>query len=304
MQTEGLFETIQDYPDPDAERRYHALVGIDNIKNHLAKEASVILDPAAVQAWSKKHYGKDIALLETLKQRPSLFIFSGDVGAGKSALAESFADQIARQHNLSISLYKLSLSARGSGMVGEMTKLVTEAFKVIADEADKRANGRSGIVLLIDEADALAQSREGKQMHHEDKAGVNALIRGIDSLQSLATPVLVIMCTNRPDAIDPAIKRRSAYRFDFGRPTLQGCTTLLQNSLTDIGLKPEQISEIAQMCVEHEITGYGYTYSDLTHRLLPTILLEALPDTPISFELIVAAIKSVPPTEPFTEDAM
>lgn len=303
MQNDGLFETVREFPDPEAETIYHSLVGIDHNKTHLAKEASVILDPEAVEAWSNQHYNKEIALLKTLKQRPPLFIFSGDVGTGKSALAETFADQIARQHKLSVSLYKLSLSARGSGMVGEMTKLVTEAFKTITDEARKRTNGRSGIVLLIDEADALAQSREGQQMHHEDKAGVNALIRGIDSLQGLPTPVLVVMCTNRPGAIDPAVKRRSAFRFEFSRPTLSSCTTLLQTNLSDIGLSPEQIQEIAQMCVEHEVTGYGYTYSDITHRLLPTILLEAIPDKPISIELIVETIKSVTPTEPFAEEA-
>ena len=45
----------------------------------------------------------------------------------------------------------------------------------------------------------MAQSRELGQMHHEDRAGVNALIRGVDYL---------VMCTNRLEALDHAVPIR------------------------------------------------------------------------------------------------
>jgi ATPase family associated with various cellular activities (AAA) len=102
-----------------------------------------------------------------------------------------------------VTLYALSLNARGTGAVGEMTSLMSAAFSGVKLAA-KRAAGRggkhnSGITLLIDEADVLAQSRELGQMHHEDRAGVNALIRGVDDL---------VMCTNRLEALDPAVPIR------------------------------------------------------------------------------------------------
>ena len=56
---------------------------------------------------------------------------------------------------------------------------------------------------MIDEADALAQSRELGQMHHEDRAGVNALIRGLDQLAADRGRVLVVMCTNRIESLGP-----------------------------------------------------------------------------------------------------
>ena len=55
-------------------------------------------------------------------------------------------------------------------------------------------------------------------MHHEDRAGVNALIRGISQIATEAPGVLVVMCTNRIGALDPAIRRRAAAEFDFARP--------------------------------------------------------------------------------------
>lgn len=70
-------------------------------------------------------------------------------------------------------------------------------------------------MLLIDEADALAQSRENAQMHHEDRAGVNAFIRGIDRIANQKLPAAVLMCTNRLKALDPAVQRRAAEVLTF-----------------------------------------------------------------------------------------
>ena len=53
-------------------------------------------------------------------------------------------------------------------------------------------------ILLIDEADALAQSPAQSQMHHEDRAGVNALVRKI-----CVSQVRVL-----PPASDGSLQRR------------------------------------------------------------------------------------------------
>lgn len=182
-----------------------------------------------------------------------------------------------------------------------MTKLVTQSFERLRKDALSNAGGKTALVLFIDEADALAQSREAAQMHHEDKAGVNALIRGIDSLQGLPTPVLVVMCTNRHAAIDPAVRRRSAVTFEFNRPSQEQCATLFKNYLGDIGLTDEHANHMAAMSVPYDGLGYGYTYSDVTQRVLPAILLSAYPDKQIDWEVITEVIKATLPTAPFAE---
>jgi AAA+ superfamily predicted ATPase len=93
-------------------------------------------------------------------------------------------------------------------------------------------------VLLVDEADALAQSRELAQMHHEDRAGVNALLRGIDGIRSDRLPVLTILCTNRLDAIDPAVQRRAAAVEMFGRPGQAQRAALLTHLLAGTLVAP------------------------------------------------------------------
>ncbi|MFY1685009.1 AAA family ATPase [Micromonospora sp. WMMD730] len=297
--SEDLFEEDLDLPDPDAQKRYVNLVGLDEIKTRLAKEAELILQPQLLQQWSVRHHGAVLPAIDRVTARPPLIIFAGDVGTGKTTLAETFADAIARRHRIGVRVKRLSLRTRGSGAVGEMTRLIGTAFDVLIDQA-RAAGGRRPVVLIIDEADALAQSREAAQMHHEDRAGVNALIRGISQVATERLPVLVIMCTNRADALDPAIRRRAAAEFDFARPNDEQRAAVLTAVFDGVGLTEREITDLVALTGPNG-RGYGYTYSDLVDRVLASACLAAYPDRPLTAELIAQQIEAHPPTRPFTE---
>ena len=70
-------------------------------------------------------------------RRPPLVVLAGDVGAGKSELAETIGDAVARQESIDITLFPMSLSTRGQGRVGEMTQLLSAAFEHTVTEASK-----------------------------------------------------------------------------------------------------------------------------------------------------------------------
>ena len=154
-------------------------------------------------------------------------------------------------------------------------------------------------MLLIDEADALAQSRDLSQMHHEDRAGVNALIRGIDRISDDDLPVLVIMCTNRADSVDPAISRRATDVFRFRRPTFEQRSMVLASGLKDIGIRQTEIERLAEMLGASDGRLYGSTYSDLTRRFLPQVFLEAFPESPVDPARVKALAEGFLPTPPF-----
>jgi AAA+ superfamily predicted ATPase len=297
--TDDLFEEDLDLPDPAAQQRYAALVGLDHIKTRLAKEAELILQPKLLEDWSVRAHGTVLPAIGWVTGRPPLIIFAGDVGTGKTTLAETFADAIARRHGIDVRVKRLSLRARGSGAVGEMTRLIGTAFDVVLREARAAGPGRP-VVLVIDEADALAQSREAAQMHHEDRAGVNALIRGISQIASERLGVLVIMCTNRADALDPAIRRRAAAEFDFTRPNDAQRGAVLMAIFEGVGLGPGDVAELVDLTGPNG-RGYGYTYSDLVDRVLAATCLAAYPDRPITADLIAEQIRANPPTRPFAE---
>lgn len=304
MTTDGLFADIEQLPTDRAKERYDGLIGIDAIKSHLVAEARVLLNPAIAEEWSRKVYGTVMPAVNEVKDRTPLVVLAGDVGSGKTELAETVGDPIARGLDVPVFLYPLSLSARGHGAVGEMTTLLTKAFEVVNENA-KAGRSREGklrhvTILLIDEADALAQSRELGQMHHEDRAGVNALIRGIDGIRRERLPVLTIMCTNRVDAIDPAVRRRAAAVLTFRRPEKAHRIDLLKRSFSGVDITENEWNEISRLTGPVEGRNYGCSYSDLRQRFVPTAVLQGIASgQPITGHQLIEIAKEFQPTRPF-----
>ena len=115
-------------------------------------------------------------------------------------------------------------------------------------------------------------------MHHEDRAGVVALIRGINRLRRANLPVLTVLCTNRIDAIDPAVRRRAAWVFAFERPNAEQRSLLLGRLLSDVQVSPECVSELVRLTGQCDNQDYGCTYSDIRQRLIPQGVLGAMND--------------------------
>lgn len=307
MVSTDIFSEVLSYPDPDARTRFNALVGVDDVKQRLVGEALLLLDPNLVRAWSDRHHGQPLRAVDEVAHRPPLIILGGDVGTGKTELAETFIDAVARQMRADGTLYALSLSARGEGAVGQMSSLIGGAFKTVIDETRASGGGQSRriSVLLVDEGDALAQSRELAHMHHEDRAGVNALIKGIDSLSRQHVPALVILCTNRLSALDPAIRRRAAYMVSLHRPDMVQRGVLLHRLLDGVPLANDELNQLAALTGATDGRDYGYTYSDIRQRLIPeAVILGVTRNAPLTFALLTEAVTRVEPTRPFAQEGM
>jgi AAA+ superfamily predicted ATPase len=300
-----LFDTIIEYPDPDLKDRFSMLVGLDEHKSRLIKILGLLVNPAGIHEWAKRHHPSAKKIIDIVLRRPPLIVLSGDVGSGKTELALTIGDAVARQEKINVTLFPMSLSTRGEGRVGQMTRLISKAFEFTFEKAktfNHSGKSKNAVILLIDEADALAQSRETSQMHHEDKAGVNAFIRGIDRLGNGKLPAAVIMCTNRIGSLDPAIKRRAADILTFNRPTEKERYHVLTGPLTELGIEESQVLEIAKLTGSHNGNAYGYTFSDLTQRLIPAVILDAYPNQKVKHERIVEIARSLIPTAPFKEN--
>jgi AAA+ superfamily predicted ATPase len=295
---EDLFHPVVELPEPVRAGRYRRLIGLDETKDRLRREAELIANPGRLRQWAAEHHHADLPALAVLDDRAPLFVFAGDVGAGKTALAESFGCDLADVLDLPVYLYRLKLTARGSGLVGEMTTLIGDAFSFLLTVGRKARGARgpkSVVILVVDEADALAQSRAGEQMHHEDRAGVDALV-------GESVPVLVVMCTNRERALDPAVLRRAAGIFQFHRPDHNQRAAVMSGILDGTGIGTGQIEKIAA------ITGPaddrpGFTYSDITQRLIPAAILAAFPDKPLTADLLLKVAADTAPTPEFRQQA-
>lgn len=300
-----LFHPVIELPEEVRRARYHRLVGLEDTKTRLRKEAMLLAAPDRLRDWARRHHHEEAPALATFVDRAPLFVFAGDVGSGKTALAESFGCDLAEAMRLPVWLYRLKLSARGSGLVGEMTSLIGEAFSTLQHEG-RNAAGRHGpnsvIVLVIDEADALAQSREASQMHHEDRAGVDALLAGVDGLAGARLPVLVVLCTNRLGALDPAVMRRAAATFTFTRPTSVQRRAVLGAALEGLDIPPHAIDALVERTAPIGDRP-GYTFSDLTQRLVPAAVLDAFPDRPVTGDQLLQLARDIAPTPVFDDNS-
>ena len=310
MSTSELFHEVHVLPEPVRAERYKRLVGLDHVKARLRKEATVLADPKQLSAWARRHHPtvtEDDIAFTLLKDRAPLLVFAGDVGSGKSALAESFGCDLAETLGVDVTLYRLKLTARGEGHVGEMTSLIGKAFAEVSAEARKgrTPDGRLlGVtVMVVDEADALVQSREATQMHHEDRAGVDAFLQGIDDFAGTGMPLLVVMCTNRLAALDPAVRRRAAAIFEFGRPNADQRRQVLADAFEAFDLGEEVIDKLV-LATGQDGARPSFTYSDLTQRLVPTAILTAFPDDQVTADLLLTVAADLGPTPVFKDVAV
>lgn len=299
-----LFERRLSYPHPDARDRLDRLVGLDDHIARLTKSLGLLVHPGGLRMWGHEFHPRAEKLIDSVLMRPPLVIFGGDIGSGKTELAETIPDAVARQEEIEIDLLPLSLAARGQGRVGEMTQLISAAFDYTVKEAstiNKNKEGSDGaVILLVDEADALAASRETPDMHHEEVSAVNAFIRGIDRLSNTRMPAAVIMCTNRYDALDPAVTRRAAEILVFGRPDEENRRKVLTPKLAELGFEQADIDAIVNATGPRDGQA-GFTYSDLTQRLIPTIVLDAYPERPITATRALMIAEEMVPTPPFQD---
>jgi AAA+ superfamily predicted ATPase len=302
---EDLFQPVIELPEPVRADRYRRLVGLAEMKERLRKEAILLADPDRLVRWAEKFHAVGTAVTTLFTDRAPLFVFAGDVGCGKSALAESFGCDLADELDLPVYLYRLKLATRGSGLVGEMTALIGSAFEHlhIQGRQARTAKGINAVsILVVDEADALVQSRAAQQMHHEDRAGVDAFLAGVDSLAGANMPVLVVLCTNRVGALDPAIMRRAAATFTFERPDDTQRHAVLDHALRGISLKPQTIPHLVALTGPTR-TRPGFTYSDLSQRLIPAAVMRAFPDDALSDDILLTVAQQLEPSPVFQEDA-
>ena len=292
------FEEVVSFPNSQFKERYDRLIGLDDLKCHILKESAVLMAPELLDEWSMKFYRRKIAALKTFNDRYPFFIFEGDVGTGKTEFAETFGNTVAEIIKKDVLLARISMKSRGNGVVGEMSKLISKVFQ---DAKLLTAKTKCPLIMLLDEADSLAQSREESQMHHEDRAGVNALIQGIDHVRESQVPILVVFCTNRVQAIDPAIKRRASLIQTFTRPNFGQRAEVFKNCFSDINITQKNLELLSESTGENNDRSYGFTYSDLLTRVIPHSVLNAYPDQKITYEILLQTIKEIKPTVPFRD---
>ncbi|MEM3506493.1 MAG: CDC48 family AAA ATPase, partial [Candidatus Bathyarchaeia archaeon] len=199
-------------------------------------------------------------------EAPKGVLLHGPPGTGKTLLAKAVANET-NAHFISISGPEIM-----SKFYGESEERLREIFK----EAQENAPS----IIFIDEVDAIAPKREEVTGEVERRV-VSQLLALMDGLQSRGK-VVVIGATNRPNAIDPALRRPGRFdrEIEIGVPDRQGRLEILQ-----IHTRNMPLAEDVDLGKLADVT-HGFVGADLEalckeaamralRRVLPEINLEA-----------------------------
>ena len=287
MSNTTIFDAETVAPDPVLASREPTLLGFEARHERVRDQLNLLLQSGDLDTWSKAKHGELLPIVRLVADQYPLVVFHGDVGTGKTAIAECIANRLLTDSKSEDAIiFRLSNRVRGSGLVGEMGSLLAEAFERVTKAVGKSRRA----VLIIDEGDSIAASRAQDHSHHEDKVAVNTLIQGIDDMRRLKGRVAVILCTNRLSALDPALLRRAAIVERFERPTDDERRKLFTMDLAGLELSEEQIDKLVALSGPSE-DGPSWTYSDIRTRFYPKAVAKAFPDVSMMFAHLETAAK-------------
>lgn len=297
MSQPSIFDSEIPLPSEALAKREKTLLGFSARYARVHDQLRLLLNVGGLRDWNLKYHGGKLAICDLVAEQHPLVIFHGDVGTGKTAMAECIANKLVAEAKSEDSiLFKLSNRVRGSGMVGEMGTLIAEAFRKVIQSAGK--NRRA--ILIIDEGDSLGASRAQDHSHHEDKVAVNTLIQGVDDLRQYGGRIVVILCTNRLSVLDAALRRRAAIIEEFKRPSDEERRQLFQMDLAGLDLSSTQMSELVAATGARG-SNPPWTFSDIRTRLYPVALAKAYPQEPLRFEHL-RSVTAILHASPVMED--
>jgi len=227
-------------------------------------------------------------------EAPKGVLLYGPPGTGKTLLAKAVANE-SNAHFISISGPEIM-----SKFYGESEARLREIFKETKEKAPS--------IIFIDEIDSITPKREEVTGEVERRV-VSQLLSLMDGLEARGK-VIVIAATNRPNAIDPALRRPGRFdrEIEIKVPDKRGRLEILQihtrNMPLDSDVNQEKIASVT----------HGFVGADLEYlckeaamkclrRLLPELNLEDEKIPPETLEKLIItradfenAIKEVMPS--------
>lgn len=257
------------HPNPVAQHNYDNLVAIDEQKSVLLNTLHLFFDIDRVSKWHKKHHHSKLAFFENIISGTPLIILEGDVGCGKTALAHTIATPLGKLIDKRVLCFETPSNIRGVGRVGEISNRITEAFT----QAKSKVKGNDIGILIIDEADDLATDREQNQAHHEDRAGLNVLIKQIDSVGREKSNLAIVLITNRLKALDAAVVRRATQIVRFDRPDKEGRKEVFKYIFSGTEITNKDIDDLVKASERKDT---AYSFSDLIQKVAKQALFKSI----------------------------
>lgn len=152
----------------------------------------------AIDLFKNSEKYKEMGVHKTLNN----IMLSGASGSGKTLLAKAVSNE------LDMPLFACS-GDQADRYVGTTSRNIETLF----NDAKKHAPA----IIFIDEFESMAKTRTGESNNQEREGGVSTLLAQLDGLDT-CEDIMVIVATNLPDAIDPAVQRRFPTKIHISNP--------------------------------------------------------------------------------------
>lgn len=221
-------------------------------------------------------------------------LLHGPSGCGKTTVAHALAAK------LDVAFIPVSAPSLVGGTSGESEKNIRDVF----DEALRLAP----CLIFFDELDSIAGKKDSAQKAMEGRI-VTEICHGMDRIgrrgghdasdegAATAGNVVVLAATNRPDSIDPTVRRRFGVEVDIGMPNEPAREKILRTMTRDLALAEDvKFSALARLTP-------GYVGADLKHVVSAAVfeavearmekkseLFLAQPDVPDMFKPDLTAV--------------
>ncbi|RYP79935.1 hypothetical protein DL769_002694 [Monosporascus sp. CRB-8-3] len=175
-------------------------------------------------------------LFQAKRKARRAIILYGPPGTGKSYLAKAVATEV--QHTL----FSISSGDVMSKWYGDSEGLVRQLFEL--------AREKKPAIIFIDEIDALCSNRDsGPGGGNEDTARMKTeLLVQMDGVGKDNSGILILVATNLPWSLDPAIRRRFQKRIHILLPDEEARKQLFKIHLGELGngISESDMQELAR----------------------------------------------------------
>ncbi len=206
-----ISELVEEYkPTKYSPKGFADVVGMDELKNGLSEDVvAPILDPEQAEQ----------DFIDYEKEYPKGVLMFGPPGCGKTYITQALASEADTK------MYKLSIGKAGSSYINQTSQNIKKAFDYVGKLSER---SEKPILLFMDEIDSFGFDRSSRT-DNEDIKQVATLLQSIDDIRP--KNVILIGATNKPDLLDPAVKRRFDQKEYVGLPDEKVRYSLVKTNL-------------------------------------------------------------------------